>query len=189
MRRFPARRWRDSPRPCRHSSRASCSTSRQSRSAARTSHSRSMSPLTVSPRSLNLGSCFATGLSRSAAICSEMSGRGRVCIWPRRRPNFAYIASRRLPALVGGLLDFRVDRESVVPVRQPGEAICFGEQCLGIRRLRVGSRPQENSDSNNTDAADQTGVVARHGSLSRFAGALPIFYNCEPAPRNHTRYG
>ena len=61
----------------------------QSRFAACTSHSRSMSPLTVNPRSRSRESRFARGVSRSAAICSDASASDICCIRPRRRPNFA----------------------------------------------------------------------------------------------------
>jgi hypothetical protein len=47
----------------------------------------------------------------------------------------------------------------------------FGKPFRRVRSLREGRRRQENSDRNDTDAADQSNAVARHDSFPRFAGA------------------
>jgi hypothetical protein len=112
------------------------------------------------------------------ALAVEIRGDLFGDVWKRKRLHLAAqtaeLRVQTVSAIAGlsrGLLDFGVDREGVVPIREPSEAVGFRKLFQRVWSLREGGRGQENSDRNETDAADQSNTVACHDSLPRFAGA------------------
>ena len=84
-----------------------------------------MSPLTVSPRSLQSGVAL-----RQAGFEIDGDLFGKVWEWQRLHlaAQPAELRVHRVAAVAGAgreLLDLRVDRQGGIPVRQPGEAIGF----------------------------------------------------------------
>ena len=95
-----------------------------------------MSPLTVSPRSLSLGSLLR---ERALEVRGDLFGD----VGEGKRLHLAAQAAelrvQRVAAIAGlgrGLFDFSVDRQGVVPVRQPCEAIGFLQSSLEFLHRR-----------------------------------------------------